>query len=342
VWTAGLDPGQLGYDVARSRELYRQLIERVAALPGVEAVSLARQLAVGGGYSTTSLTVEGSPVGTELHPECATVAPGYFRTLGIPLLEGRDFAPTDREGAPVVVIVNETMARRFWPGASALGQRLRLHDDVKAEIVGVVANGRHRIAGQLQPPFVYYPFLQSESQEMTLVWRQRGDGASALAAVRHELEALEPDLPLQSPMSLLGFVRQVTIPWRVAGALASGFGLVGLSLAVLGIYGLVSYTFRQRTQEIGVRVALGARRRDVFRLVLMSGLRLALLGVGVGVVLALGMTRAMSELLFGIRASDQLTYASVALLLVLVALVACWLPARRAARVDPMTALRRG
>jgi len=143
-------------------------------------------------------------------------------------------------------------------------------------------------------------------------------------------------------MSLLGAVRQATLPWRIAGALSGAFGLIGLSLAVLGIFGLVSYTFRQRTQEIGVRIALGAKRGDVIRLVMTQGLKLALLGIAVGAVLALGMTQALTSLLFGIGAGDLATYASVAALLVAVALLACWLPARRASRVDPVTALRRG
>ena len=337
VWTASLNPGQLGYGLGRTRELYRQLTERLSGLPGVDSVSLVRRLDVGGGYSRTSLVVDG----VELAPECGTVAPGYFRTLGIKLLEGRDFAPSDAD-APRVLIVNETMARRFWPGASALGRRVDLGEGQSAEIVGVVENGRHRFAGQAQPPYVYGAFSQSQNVDMTLVWRQRGSGLAGVAAVRREVEALDANLALGSPMSLLGAVRQATLPWRIAGALSGAFGLIGLSLAVLGIFGLVSYTFRQRTQEIGVRIALGAKRGDVIRLVMTQGLKLALLGIAVGAVLALGMTQALTSLLFGIRAGDLATYASVAALLVAVALLACWLPARRASRVDPVTALRRG
>ena len=338
VWTASLNPGQLGYGLAKTRELYRQLTERVSALPGVESVSLVRRLDVGGGYSRTSLVVDG----VEIAPECGTVAPGYFETLGITLLEGRDFAPSDTAEAPMVVIVNETMARRFWPGGRALGRRVAFGEGRSAEVVGVVENGPPRIIGQSQPPFVYGAFSQSQNVDMTLVWRERGGGASGVAAVRREMESLDPNLALGSPMSLLGAVRQATLPWRVAGALSGVFGLIGLSLAVLGIFGLVSYTFRQRTQEMGVRIALGARRRDVFRLVMTQGVKLALLGIGIGAVLALGMTQALTSLLFGIHAGDLATYGGVAVLLVAVALLACWLPAHRASRVSPMTALRRG
>ena len=342
VLTAGLDPRPLGYDVARARELYRGLSERVAALPGVESVSFVRHLDVGAGYSKTSLIVEEAPHEGDIQPECGIIAPGYFQTLGITLLEGRDFSPADREGTPPVVIVNQALARHFWHGASALGKRVGAGEGAWSEIIGVVEDGRHRVAGQAQPPFVYWPFLQSQSDnlDMTLVWRQRGDVAGALAAVRGEVQALDPDLALRAPMTLSDAVRMATLPWRVAGMLANGFGLVGLALAVLGIYGLVSYTFARRTQEIGVRMALGARRREVFELVMAQGLKLALVGVGVGVALALGLTRALTALLFGVSASDPVTYLCVAALLVLVTLVACWLPARRAARVDPMAALR--
>jgi predicted permease len=337
VWTASLGPGRLGYDGARARALYQQVAERVAALPGVESVSFVRHLDIGGGYSRTSVEVEG----VELAPECGTVAPAYFRTLGITLLEGRDFAATDAADAPMVVIVNETFARHFWPNAGALGRRIGFGEGRSAEIVGVVENGRQRILGEKPLPFVYVAFSQSSNVDMTLVWRERG-GAPAMAAVRSAVEALEPDLALGSPMSLVGAVRQATLPWRVAGALAGAFGVVGLALAVLGIFGLVSYTFRQRTQEIGLRVALGARRGDVFRLVMIQGLRLALTGIGIGAALAFGLSHALTALLFGIGAGDFATYASVAALLVVVTLLACWLPARRAARIDPMTALRLG
>jgi predicted permease len=340
VLTARFDPSPLGYDVVRAQEVYRQLTERVATLPGVETVSLARQLTVGPGYSTTSVGLEG--VEDDVPVECNTVAPQYFRTVGIHLLEGRDFTAMDREAAPRVVIINAAMARRFWPAASALGQRLRLSESGWAEIVGVVEDGRYRIAGQAPPPFVYFPYRQSLSDDspMTLVWRQRGDAASALATVRREVQAVDPDLPLHAPMTLSDAVRQTALPWRAAGALIQGFGLVGLSLALLGIYGLVSYTFRQRTHEIGIRVALGAQRREIIRLVLHDGAKLAVIGVGAGVALAVAVAQAGTDLLFGLGASDLATYLGAALLLVVVVLVGCWVPARRAARVDPMTALR--
>jgi predicted permease len=366
VLTASLDPRNQGYSVARAREFYQQLTERVAALPGVEAVSLARELQIGDGYSTTSLAVKDAPQEGNLKVEANTIAPNYFQTLGIRLLSGRDFTAADREGAPRVVIINEAMARRFWPGASALGKQVQvggtgwggtaiildgaskpgkqaqMEREGWAEVIGVVEDGKSRISGQAPPPFVYYPFLQSRSNNlgMTLVLRQRGDTANALAAVRREVQALDPNLPVQAAMTLPEAVRLVTLPWRVAGALANVFGLIGLALAALGIYGLVSYTVNQRTHEIGVRVALGAQRRDIFKLVIGHGLKLALLGVAVGLALAFGLTRALADLLFGVSASDPVTYLGISLLLVLVALAASFIPARRATRTDPLVALR--
>jgi predicted permease len=342
VLTATMDPREHGYSGVRAREFYQQLTERVAALPGVEAVSLVRELQIGDGYSTTSLAVKDAPQEGNMKVEATTIAPNYFQTMGIALLAGRDFTPADREAAPRVVIINEAMARRFWPGASALGRQVQVGGAEWAEIIGVVESSKHRVAGEAPPPFVYHPFLQSRSNNsnMTLVARQRGDMANALAAVRREAQALDPSLPLQFPMTLSEAVRLVTLPWRVAGILANVFGLIGLTLAALGIYGLVSYTVNQRTHEIGVRVALGAQRRDIFKLILGHGLKLALLGVAVGLALAFGLTQALADFLFGVSASDPATYLGISLLLVLVALAASFIPARKATRTDPLVALR--
>jgi predicted permease len=342
VLTATFDPREHGYNVARAREFYQQLTERVAALPGVEAVSFARELQVGDGYSTTSLAVKDAPHESNLKVEANTVAPNYFQTVGIALLAGRDFTLADREAAPRVVIINEAMARRFWPGASALGRQVQVGGAEWAEVIGVVENSKHRVVGEAPPPFVYWPFLQSQSgnSNMTMVLRQRGDTAKALAAVRREVQALDPNLPVQLPMTLAEAVRLVTLPWRVAGALANVFGLIGLALAALGIYGLVSYTVNQRTHEIGVRIALGAQRRDIFKLVIGHGLKLALLGVAVGLALAFGLTQALAAFLFGVSATDPVTYLGISLLLVLVALAASFIPARKATRTDPLVALR--
>lgn len=342
VLTAGLDPRQNGYSVARAREFYQKLATRVEALPGVEAVSLAQLLYTAEGGGNTDLSIKDSShegVFTQIN----TVTPRYFQTLGITLLTGRDFTAADRETGSRVVIVEEATAVRFWPGESALGKQVRVGGAEEwAEVIGVVENSLPRIPGQPVPPFVYRPYLQSRSNNsnLTLLVRHRGDTASVLAAVRREVQALDPNIPLQLPMTLNEAARLAALPWRIAGMLAIVFGLVGLALAALGIYGLVAYTVNQRTHEIGVRVALGAQRSDIFRLVIGHGLKLGLLGVALGLALSFALTRLLSSLLFGVGASDPAIHLGTALLLVLVALVASFIPARRAMKGDPLTALR--
>ena len=341
--TATLDPEALGYDVPRARELYRRLIERVSTLPGVEGVSLARELQIGLGYAVTSLEIKDRPALGRQRSEVSVVAPDYFRTVGIRLISGRDFTLEDRQTAAPVVIITEATARRYWPGASPLGRQVRVGGvDRWAEIIGVVEDGRHRVSGEASPPFVYSPFLQNASNNSaaTLLMRYRGDKADLLVAVRRETRALDSRLPLQAAVTMAAAVRIMTLPWRAAGELARWFGIAGLALAVLGIYGLVAYTVNQRTHEIGVRVALGADPRDIRGLVAGQGLKLALWGVGIGTAISLGVTRLLSSFLFGISASDPSTYLGQSLLLILVALAASYFPARRATKTDPLVALR--
>lgn len=342
VLTAGLDPQQNGYSAARAREFYQKLATRVEALPGVETVSLAQLLYTAEGGGNTDLSIK-DPPHERVFTQINTVAPRYFETLGITLLTGRDFTAADRETGPRVAIVEEATALRFWPGDSALGKQVRVGGAEEwAEVIGVVENSMPRIPGQPAPPFVYRPYLQSRSNNsnLTLLVRHHGDTASVLAAVRREVQALDPNIPLQLPMTVYEAARLAALPWRVAGMLATIFGLIGLALAALGIYGLVAYTVNQRTHEIGVRVALGAQRSDIFRLVIGHGLKLGLLGVALGLALSFALTRLLSSLLFGVSASDPAIFLSTGLLLVLVALVASFIPARRAMKGDPLTALR--
>jgi predicted permease len=343
VLTAGLDPQQNGYSSPRAREFYQKLATRIEALPGVEAVSLAQLLYTAEGGGNTKLIVKDSPNEGDLLTQTNTVTPGYFETLGISLLTGRDFTEADRETAPRVVIVEEATALRFWPGESALGKQVRLGGAPEwAEVIGVVENSMPRIPGQPASPFVYRPYLQSLSNNsnLTLLVRHQGDTPGMLAAVRREVQALDPNMALQLPMTVYEAASLAALPWRVAGMLSTIFGLIGLALAALGIYGLVAYTVNQRTHEIGVRVALGAQRSDIFRLVIGHGLKLGLLGAGIGLALSFALTRMLSSLLFGVSASDPAIFLSTGLLLVLVALVASFIPARRAMKGDPLTALR--
>jgi predicted permease len=342
VWTATFNPEPFGYTVPQARELYKQLMDRVGALPGVEAVSVTRELQIGMEYGTTSVVIKDAAQLGDQRVESNTIGPSFFRTLGVRLVSGREFTFEDRQGAPRVVIINESMARRYWPNASPLHRQVQLSQDVWAQIIGVVEDGRFRVAGQAAAPLVYGPYLQSGSNNsgMTLIVRYRGDKTTLLNEVRRETQALDRRLAIQAPMTLAALVDLVTLPWRIAGKIAEVFGFIGLALAAMGIYGLVAYTVNQRTREIGVRVALGADPGSIRQLFLGQGLRLALLGIAIGLVLAFGATQALASFLFGVSAADPMTYLAQALLLVIVATIASYLPARRATATDPMLVLR--
>jgi predicted permease len=288
------------------------------------------------------MTIEDAVDQGSLEIESNTVGPRYFETVGMRVVNGREFTAADRDGAPEVVVVNSAMVRRFWPNASPLGKRLRFDERGWAEVVGVVEDGRFRLAGQSALPMVYRPFFQttSENLDLTLVMRYRGDQNAVLADLRRVVKELDPRMPLQFPMTLQAAVEAVTMPWKIAGNIAQGFGLLGLALAALGIYGLVAYTVSQRTREIGVRVALGAAPADIRKLVVSQGLRLAAVGVTIGLVLSFGVTRALAAMLFGVSASDPLTYLVTAVVLAAVAMAASYFPARSATRTDPLVALR--
>ena len=342
VLTARLDPEPLGYDLPRARALYAQLTERMAALPNVENVSMTRFLDVGMGYSNTEVSLPDQPALGSVRVTSATITPDYFRTLGITLKAGREFRATDRDSAPRVVIINEAAAQRFWPGASAIGRVVGSGPDWRAEVVGVVENGRHRAQGEAVPPAVYGPFAQSRSDNagMTILIRFRGDAGPVISALRRETRALDSRLPLQSVATLSGAVEAATLPWQAAGTLATTFGLIGLALAAMGIYGLVSFTVGQRTRELGVRIALGAASHDIRKLVLGQGSKLALIGVVTGIALAFGATQALAAFLFGVRATDPIGWLGTSALLWLVTMAASWIPARRAIGTDPLVALR--
>ena len=338
VLTADIDPGEHGYNAARARDFYQTLVDRISASPGVERASLAKELYIGDGYATTSLIVQGDSEETSGTTQYNAVAPNYFQTMGIALIAGRDFTLADREGAPRVMIVDEATARRFWSG-NAIGRLVKIGGTQDwAEVVGVVENTRHRVSGQAPPPLVYASHMQrrGDNTRMTLVVRHRGNTSSMIAAVQGEVQALDPYLPLQSAMSLSDAVRDATLPLRIA----STFGIVGLALAALGVYGLVSHSVNQRTHEMAVRVALGAQRSQIFKLVVGHGIKLGLIGVMVGLVLSLGLTRVLASFLFGVSASDPLTYLSVSIVLMIVALAASLGPARKTTGTDPLGALR--
>jgi predicted permease len=345
VVNAGFDLSIQGYDEAKGQQFYQQLMERVSAMPGVEAAALARNVPLGGSNMEMGISVEGHepPQGRRTHStDFNVVSPKYFNTLGIHLLRGRDFTDADRKEQASAAIINETFARRYWPGEDAIGKRFfigQVSDGTPLEVVGVARDGKYRTLGEDPRPYFYMPVGQE--LEMTLHIRTApGNAANVVAGLRHEVASLDRSIPLLDVMPLTQAIGTSLIPLKAAATVAGIFGLLGLLLSAIGIFGVVNFSVAQRTREIGIRMALGAQRVDVFKLIIGQGMRLALAGVFIGLLASVAVTRLLASLLYGISATDTLTFLGVALLFSLVALIACYIPARRATRVDPMVALR--
>jgi len=342
-----LDPRQIGYSEARSLDFYRDLVERVRAMPGVESASVAFSVPMSFPGHSDPLYLEGQAVVPNEQPpkvSSNSIDPGYLRTMRVPLLRGRDFRDSDNEKAPLVAIVNQAMANRFWPNQDPVGKRFSLKGSAGPfiEVVGVAHDGQYFFLSPDSTPYFYVPFAQNPSAFAALQLRSSIPPEQLIQNVQQEINKLAPDLPAidihtmdQTVQGLAGM-----FIFRLAEALAATMGILGLVLAVVGVYGVVSFSVTRRTQEIGIRIALGAERGDIIKLVSRHGLRLVVAGVGAGAVVALVLTRAMGKLLMGVSAADPATYAVVATLLSAVALLACYIPARRATRVDPMVALR--
>ncbi len=270
------------------------------------------------------------------------VSADYFKTLNIPVLEGRGFTARDDEAAPRVAVVNETMARTYWPWQQVIGRRLRLErGGTPVEIVGVVANNKYGSIGEEPRPCLYLPFAQHYQSASILYLHTEGDPAAVAAAARQVVSALDQGMPVYDLKTMNAHLSGIGLLFvRIGAALVGVFGLLGLLLAVVGLYGVISHSVSHRTREIGIRVALGARAGDVLRIVLKQGMILTLVGAAIGMAAAFAVTRLMRSLLYGVSATDPLTFILISLLLASVALPACYLPARRATKVDPMVALR--
>ena len=337
-----------GYDQARGLRFQKQLLERVRALPGVEGASLAQHVPFGN-YIVMRDHWPDNPTGNvpDGHTPVAlsAVDPGFVTMLGVPLLRGRDLAPTDDERAPHVAVINEAMAKAFWPGRDAIGQHFRRDwsGGAPIEVVGIVATGKYVMLTEQPRPYYYVPFAQYYGMPATLVVRAAGDPHGLAPSLRAAIRALDPDLPVYS---LVTFDEHMAtsvfalMPLRMGAAMAAIQGAIGLLLAILGLYAVVSYGVTSRTREIGVRLALGATSRNVVQIVCREGLRLTLIGLGIGLVLALGLSFGLSRVLFGVQAVDPIAFPLVVAVLLATAAFACYWPARRATRVDPVIALR--
>jgi putative ABC transport system permease protein len=330
---------------ARYAAFFEQLQERLRTLPGVESAAFTSTLPLEGG-SNGVIIIEGQapPKNMWSSPlvEWCTVMPGYFHTARIPLLRGRDFTPRDNQDSPKVAIINRTMADRFWPNQDPIGKRFAHNDDPPKwmTVVGVVGDVLEYGLDQAAAPEAYFPEFQEQNSGMTVLVRTARNPLGQLTALGGALRDLDSQIPLDNPRELSEVVRDSSSQQRFLALLLGLFSGLAVVLAAIGIYGVIAYWVAQRTHEVGIRMALGAGWREVMSLVLGEGLRMALAGVGVGLAGAWGLTRFMASLLYGVRPTDPLTFAAVSLFLVLVALAACYIPARRATKVDPMVALR--
>jgi putative ABC transport system permease protein len=358
----GFDPAQtLTFNVAPSAartstpqhiaDFYQELTARLKALPGVLDASVVFQLPLSGSGASTSVAIEGRPGSPADRPMVVlhTASAGYFRTMGIPVTRGRDFTERDTLSAPPVLIVNEALARQHFPNEDPIGKRMApgfstipVSDDDSGmrEIVGVVADVKHGSLQGAAQPEIYFAQSQMPMSAMTAVVRAAGDPRALQRSVRGVVQSLDANAPVYAVRTVAEVLdRSVATP-RFNTVLLGLFAAVALILTMVGLYGVISCSVSENTQQIGIRVALGAQRSHVFKLVVGQGVILALSGVVIGLGAAYGLTRLMSSLLFGVESTDPWTFSGVALLLLSVAAVACYLPARRAMNVDPMVALR--
>jgi len=332
-----------GYSGASGAEFDRQLIAKLEALPGIQSVALSNRVPLGFGGGSTSVKPEGyvSQANESMETEDAIVSPNFIHTMQIPMVKGRDFTLQDTAKSQRVVIVSEAFVNRYWPNQEALGKQL--YSDLPKEwltVVGVARDSKVNWLNEKPTPFVYLPLYQVYRSEMIVTARVAGDPLIFGKTVEKTIRDLNADLVAFDVTTLEMRDQFASFGQRVAGTFVGAFGLLALVLAAVGIYGVTAYTTRQRTHEIGIRMALGASKEDILRLVIGHGLRLTFVGVGLGLAASFALTRFLSSLLLGITSTDVLTFSSVAILLCSVALFACFIPARRAMRVDPMVALR--
>jgi predicted permease len=333
-----------GFSEAQGKALYRQLTERVASMAGVQSASLASSAPFGEDITQTSAVIQGKPAPGEFGSPIYynVVTPGYFSTMGVALVRGRDFTDRDTETAPPAVIINQSAARMFWPGEDPIGKRMRLGNSAERpylDIIAIARDGKYLNLYEKPLPYAYVSLFQRYEGEMTLHVRSAKPEAMA-PAIRDEIQALGSRAVLLDAGMLRDHINASLFAQRRAGSVTAVFGSLALLLAGVGLYGVIAYSVSRRTREIGIRTALGAKQGDLLKMVIREGMVLAGVGIGIGLGAAFALTRLIATFLPGVGVTDPVTFGGVSVLVMLVALAASYVPARRAASVDPMVALR--
>jgi predicted permease len=342
-----MDPNEIGYTEAQGRQFYKQLLDRVRALPGVESASLSLAIPLGYYNNNDTVQIEGyQPPPGQPAPSFyfSQISTGYFKTMSIPMDRGREFTEADDQNVPYVAIVNRAMVERFWPNQDPIGREFKIGSDLKHSLKIIGVSKDSRTVGMTSPikPLFYVSYLQNYSSFETLQVRTSGAPETMIQQVQREIASLAPDLPVfdVQPMTESLNGANGLLRFQLGAVMAAALGILGLLLALVGVYGVVSYTASQRTHEIGIRMALGARPVEILKMILRQGSGIVLAGLVAGLLLSLAAAKVVGNFLIGVSATDPLTYASVSALLVLVAITACYVPAWRAMRVDPIVALR--
>ncbi|MGH9140935.1 MAG: FtsX-like permease family protein, partial [Vicinamibacterales bacterium] len=331
-----------GYDAPRGRAFFRDMLARVREIPGIESASLASRMSLGfNGNADTGATIDGyTPAPNEdVSIYYNRISSDYLKTLGIPLLAGREFNELDTTERPDVAIVNETLARRYFAGRNPIGGRIRIGAR-DMQVVGVARDAKYSTITENPRPFMYMPVQQWYRSDAVLIVKTAGDPAAAVPRLHEMFRALDANVPLFDVRTIADHLDTAVFMQRMIASLLTAFGALALILATVGLYGVIAALAAQRTPEIGMRMALGASRADIVSLILKQGLGMTLAGAGIGLAGALAITRLFNSLLVGVSATDGVSFAATTLLLILVALTACYLPARRASRIDPLQALR--
>jgi predicted permease len=344
VSTLSFDLGMNNYSLEEAKAFQRQLLERLRAVPGVDSVAMAVRLPLAPDINMEGVRVPGhhDPEDDPTPIDATYVDGSYFRVVGVPIVEGRAFGEDDREGSPKVVIVNEAMARLYWPNESPLGQRIYTEgfDGPAFEIIGVARNHKVRSVGEEPRPYVHFALAQSPTARTSLLIRSAVPPEDALPVLEKEVLGMNPEIVFTDRGTAQDVIDFTLLPTRAGAGLLGAFGALALVLASVGLYGVIAYSVSRRTREVGLRMALGARGGDVVRMILFSGMRLALLGIVIGAFASVWVARVLDAYLYGVSSVDPASYLAAALALLGVAAAANLVPALRASRVSPMTALR--